>query len=603
MKKFKEIKRAARTSLRKHLWIFVIICLFSAFIHAELSHTLNISIFQNSFFPSEKSEEAQSPDPSTDIHLKDAPSAFDVVREMLFGDEESGKAMAEELKLYHQNDPTRKDSFFITQNGVFARIINSITSGSIAVTLISALNSIFGSRSATVILLLIVCLIVYFFYWFYVKNLFAVITRRIFLEGRYYRKVPMQRVLFLHAPAKWTKAALAMLVRSAKLALWYLTVVGGIIKHYSYILVPAIIAEDPDVPPMEAIKLSSRMMKGHKWEYFRLSMSTLGWSVLDILTFGISGIVFTTPYRMTILCEYYAIRRSEAIENNIEGCEYLCDKYLFEKADRETLEKVYPDFVKNEKASVTVIKSKSFSEKLSDIFGITLRDSDHNRKVNKAIIRKARAKRIRNAVSGTVYPTRLFHIQKKQKKKRLNLEDLNFTRRYSLSTMIAFFFTFSFIGWLWEVWLVLVRHGVFANRGVLHGPWLPIYGFGGVFVLIILYRLRNRPSLHVAMTALLCGTVEYFTSFALEKLHGGVRWWDYTGYFMNINGRVCAEALLVFVVCGTAIVYLGAPILDNLYKKLPKKLFTAICIILTVIFLADSVYSQFVPNVGYGITS
>ena len=216
---------------------------------------------------------------------------------------------------------------------------------------------------------------------------------------------------------------------------------------------------------------------------------------------------------------------------------------------------------------------KSFGKALSGIFGVTLR------------------------------PPKLdTDVQEDRKKKRTKLYAKNFTRRYSLITIIAFFFTFAFIGWLWEVLLVLVRHKTFANRGVLHGPWLPIYGFGGVLVLTILYRLRNRPALHIGMTALLCGSVEYLTSVALEKIHG-VKWWDYTGYFLNINGRVCAEALLVFVVCGTVTVYLVAPLLDDLYKKIPTKIFTVICVILTVIFLADTVYSQFVPNVGYGITS
>lgn len=229
------------------------------------------------------------------------------------------------------------------------------------------------------------------------------------------------------------------------------------------------------------------------------------------------------------------------------------------------------NFKESTRSAAVIIKS--FCKKLSGVFGVTLRARERDT-----------------------------FVQENKVKKRPKLDAKSFTRRYSLTAIVAFFFTFAFIGWIWEVLLVLIRHRVFANRGMLHGPWLPIYGFGGVLVLTLLYRFRNRPALHVALTALLCGALEYLTSFALEKIHG-VKWWDYTGYFLNINGRVCAEALLVFVVCGTATVYLVAPLLDDLYKKIPTKIFTAICVILTVIFLADTVYSQFVPNVGYGITS
>ena len=187
--------------------------------------------------------------------------------------------------------------------------------------------------------------------------------------------------------------------------------------------------------------------------------------------------------------------------------------------------------------------------------------------------------------------------------KKLDLSTLDFKRRYTLLTITVFFFIFSFIGWLWEVMLVLVRHGVYANRGFLHGPWLPIYGFGGILILIALYRFRSRPVLHTVMIALLCGSMEYLTSVILERLHGGVRWWDYSGYFMNINGRVCIEALLVFVISGTAVVYIIAPLLDDLLKRLPKKLITVLCILFGIVFLIDAVYSQLVPNSGYGITS
>ena len=56
----------------------------------------------------------------------------------------------------------------------------------------------------------------------------------------------------------------------------------------------------------------------------------------------------------------------------------------------------------------------------------------------------------------------------------------DYHRNYTLMTYILLFFIFAFIGWIWEVGIHIVEDGVFVNRGTMFGPWLPIYGFGGV---------------------------------------------------------------------------------------------------------------------------
>ena len=137
-----------------------------------------------------------------------------------------------------------------------------------------------------------------------------------------------------------------------------------------------------------------------------------------------------------------------------------------------------------------------------------------------------------------------------------------------------------FFGWIWEVSLSMISYGKFVNRGVLHGPWIPIYGFGCVLILLLLKRFRMRPKVEFSMAVLLCGCIEYFTGFFLELTHNGQKWWDYTGYFLNLDGRICAEGLL---------------------EHLNKKLSTA-CLVLLLLFGADVVYSHFEPNVGEGVT-
>lgn len=137
----------------------------------------------------------------------------------------------------------------------------------------------------------------------------------------------------------------------------------------------------------------------------------------------------------------------------------------------------------------------------------------------------------------------------------------------------------------------------------MYGPWLPIYGAGGVMILLLLNKFRRRPTVEFGMIVLLCGCVEYFTSYFLEKLHGGMKWWDYNGYFLNLNGRICAEGLLAFGIGGMLIVYVLAPLLDNLIRRIPVKALIASCLILVCAFCADQGYSEKHPNTGKGITS
>ena len=207
-------------------------------------------------------------------------------------------------------------------------------------------------------------------------------------------------------------------------------------------------------------------------------------------------------------------------------------------------------------------------------------------------------KLLESEVTSGIYPINEYFITVPKGKKWI-LED--YERDYGLSSLILIFFTFAMIGWLWEVLLFLFTRGEFINRGTSHGPWLPIYGVGGTVVLIVLKKFRNKPWLTFLLSMVLCGVIEYFTSLILEKVQG-MRWWDYSGYFMNFQGRICLEGLAVFALGGCAAVYLVAPSLDHLFCKIPMKIKKIICVVLVVLFVVDMAYSAFVPNIGEGIT-
>ena len=384
------------------------------------------------------------------------------------------------------------------------------------------------------------------------------------------------------------------------LCLWYLTIIGGIIKYYSYFLVEYIVAENSNIKTKDAINLYRRMINGHKWEYFKLQFSFILWKILGIFKFQLSNIFFLNPYTIATFNEYYAKLRQEAIDNKIEGYELLNDHYLFDKAHKKELNKEYkPILDELNKGKYKVIKKKGVRGFLENNFGICIKNDDQEQVFEKEEARSIEVKAIK--LNGDTYPIRLSPCIKKKKIKPV--EAVNYMRRYSIVNLIMIFFVFSFIGWLWEVTLHLVADGTFVNRGTLHGPWLPIYGFGELLILVVLYHFRKNPIKLTALTLVLCGVIEYFTSWYLEIIHNGQKWWDYSGYFLNLNGRICAEGLIVFALGGLAVVYLLDPSLDGLLKKNNYKILTIICTVLLVIYTSDIIYSKNNPNTGEGITS
>lgn len=89
-----------------------------------------------------------------------------------------------------------------------------------------------------------------------------------------------------------------MFLRNLYIFLWsLLLVIPGIIKSYSYRLVPYILAEHPEMDAKEVLETSRRLMDGHKWHTFVLELSFIGWSILSAVTCGICGILIQNPYQ------------------------------------------------------------------------------------------------------------------------------------------------------------------------------------------------------------------------------------------------------------------------------------------------------------------
>ena len=141
---------------------------------------------------------------------------------------------------------------------------------------------------------------------------------------------------------------------------------------------------------------------------------------------------------------------------------------------------------------------------------------------------------------------------------------------YSVLDYIFYFFFYSFIGWFFESCYCSIRPKKWVNRGFLRGPICPIYGTGGLVMMICLLPLRhitdnlyiNELLIFIA-GAILCDIVEFMTSYIMEKLFNA-RWWDYSNKKFNIQGRICLTHTFYWGTCSCLFVFILEPIM-NLY--------------------------------------
>lgn len=596
----KQIKKSALSTFKKHYLSFVLVIMIAGFLGVDYSGTISyLQTVAQINVESISSEVNELQNQFVEEH--DDFRFTTVLEKLMEGQYKNAKKTSDEIKEEEKKKNFNYHGFEIGHSrGVLAGIVNAVTSGSILVMAFASISSMFGSDNIATIGVILIDMMISIFISKFIFTTYRVIMRRAMLESRTYERVPFSRCLYLFKTHKFIKSALSMILVDFLSFLWWFTIVGGIIKYFSYFLVPYIVAENPDISPCEAIKLSKRMMKGHKWECFVLLISFAGWSVLGLLTFGLLNIFFVNPYKESAFCEYYAQLRGLSQKNGIEKAELMNDKYLYEKPSKSEVESAYSDIIELMNSPEPQVKQRTgISKFFADVFGVVLVYDESERSYSELKEREAKIASYKYALEGKTYPTKLFTIPTKNRKK--TVEYLHYMRHYSVISLILIFFVFCIGGWVWEVSFHMMVEGGFVNRGTMHGPWLPIYGGGIVMILVLLNKFRKHLAVEFIMTVVLCGFVEYFTSVILEATHDGQMWWDYSGYFINLNGRISAEGLLLFGVGGVVIVYFAAPLLDNIFRKMSLKFAVPICAVLIIAFSIDLAYSMVNPNMSQDI--
>jgi len=182
-------------------------------------------------------------------------------------------------------------------------------------------------------------------------------------------------------------------------------------------------------------------------------------------------------------------------------------------------------------------------------------------------------------------------------------------KKRTFSDYTIFFIIYACIGWIYEVTLeTFIYKWGFSNRGVLFGPWLPVYGFGAVIFIALWYRLIKNKSLTkkllmipviFLLTMVTATALELLTSYLCEWATGSWPWQTYADYKINFQARIALSPSIRFGIGGVVFLYIFQPLLDRFTAHLSErstKHFAAVILSVLSLDLACTVFGSALKN-------
>ena len=416
------------------------------------------------------------------------------------------------------------------------------TSTSAFFSLLRAVNNFLTESWDISTFLLILGVIVSLLYHFFISNMLLVGERRYFLEAHSYRQAPISKIFFLYKLRCIAGPAWILFCRTVFQLLWGLTIVGGVIKYYEYRMIPFILAENPKISRRDAFFLSRQLMQHSKWKLFKMHVSFIGWKLLSLLTFGILDLVFVNPYMSASEAELYLTLRRNYVLSRSPRYEFLNDSYLEHVPSEDEL----------------LISKALYDDSRGPYTKISYFNPEQ-------------------------YPVFLFSVQPPFKAVR---SPARAVRKYDFLSLVFLFHVFSILGWLAETAVHLLANGTLSDSFDPFLPWLPLYGIYGTIIILFIKKLSDRPVLVFLVNFLVYTVEEYAASLLIESALG-LQPWDYSGYFLNLSGRVYVGGSVSVALFGCAFLYYIAPRCADHFLKLKKIWRFLLCFVLTVLFIAD----------------
>ena len=175
-------------------------------------------------------------------------------------------------------------------------------------------------------------------------------------------------------------------------------------------------------------------------------------------------------------------------------------------------------------------------------------------------------------------------------------KDVKLNKKELVSIICLVIVISGIVGWLYEVIFYFFNSHMTTiyMRGANFLPWINIYAWGALLIILLTYRLRKKPFLVFLISVIATGILEYLSGYILYGKLNWTKCWDYNKEilnFGNIDGYVCLRSILIFGISALLLMYVILPILIKLVKSKYSKIVFIISIILCSIFLIDEIYN------------
>lgn len=153
-------------------------------------------------------------------------------------------------------------------------------------------------------------------------------------------------------------------------------------------------------------------------------------------------------------------------------------------------------------------------------------------------------------------------------------------------TLFYYFVIYSFMGWCVETVYATINKREFVNRGFLHGPFCPIYGFGTLSIIILLKPIETNYIFLFLGSVCLTSFIEYITGYILETAFNST-WWDYSDNSFNLHGRVCLSFSIIWGLVSMFILKVVHPYIVYIVNLIPLNTGRILFNITLVYFIID----------------
>lgn len=162
--------------------------------------------------------------------------------------------------------------------------------------------------------------------------------------------------------------------------------------------------------------------------------------------------------------------------------------------------------------------------------------------------------------------------------------------RYTILQWIAFFYIYCFFGWCFESGYASIKERKLTNRGFLRGPYIPIYAFGAIFVLIITDNFQGN-IFEVYFSGMIAATIlEYITGYVMERLFK-VKYWDYSDHKFNLSGYISLSTSIAWGFLSLLLTNFLQVNVYNFVSKISDQNLKNSIIVVSIIFFSDLILS------------